>query len=169
MTDEQLMLAYSAGDEGAFNALYEKYTPKVYGYINKRLRTSEAEDLFQKVWRHLHEKRHLYQQQPFAPWFFVLIRHLLIDEYRMLGRRNTQQFKDILAEQSRVETTAAVDVEELLSTLPPESAELVKTYYLDGLSYENLEKDTGLSQTTLRQRLSRAMKKLRALQGKHDE
>ena len=161
MTDEQLMQAYAAGDEAAFNLLYEKYTPMVYGFIAKRLRTSEAEDLFQKVWRHLHEKRSQYLDQPFAPWFFVMIRHLLIDEYRSLSRKGAQEFKDLLSEQQQ-EETPAVDVDELLSALPPESVELVKKYYLEGLSYEELEKDTGLSQAGLRQRLSRALRKVRA-------
>ena len=53
------------------------------------------------------------------------------------------------------------DVEELLSKLPPESAELVRKYYLEGISYEELEISSGLSQTNLRQRLSRAIRTIR--------
>jgi RNA polymerase sigma factor (sigma-70 family) len=50
---------------------------------------------------------------------------------------------------------------EYLEGLNPETRALVEKYYLDEKSYEELEKETGLSQTTLRQRLSRAMRSLK--------
>ncbi len=151
---------YKRGDEAAFNALYEKYSGMVYGFIRKRLRPSEAEDFYQKVWRHLHEKKDLYQSQPFGPWFFVLIKHLLIDEYRKLGKRSENEFTTELLEKIYA-STERTDVSEVLEHLPPETRELVEKYYLDGLSYEELETQTGLSQTGLRQRLSRALRSLR--------
>lgn len=156
------MTAYQKGSEEAFNRLYDKYSPMVYGFIRKRLRDSEAEDFYQKVWRHLHEKRGLYKGQPFLPWFFVLIRHLLIDEYRSLGRKKerpeTEEFINRMYEQIEA---APHDVEEILKGLPADSADLVRKYYLEGISYEELEQESGLSQTNLRQRLSRAIRSLR--------
>ena len=156
------MTAYQKGSEEAFNRLYDRYSPMVYGFIRKRLRDSEAEDFYQKVWRHLHEKRGLYKGQPFLPWFFVLIRHLLIDEYRSLGRKKerpaAEEYIDRMYEQIEA---APDDVEEILKKLPPESADLVRKYYLEGISYEELEQESGLSQTNLRQRLSRAIRSLR--------
>lgn len=162
MTDESLMVAYQKGSEEAFNALYDKYSPMVLGFIRKRLRDSEAEDFYQKVWRHLHEKRQLYTGQPFLPWFFVLIRHLLIDEYRSLGRKKERPGADEYIERMYEKMDGSPeDVEEVLKKLPPESAELVRKYYLEGISYEELEQESGLSQTNLRQRLSRAIRTLR--------
>jgi RNA polymerase sigma-70 factor (ECF subfamily) len=162
MTDESLMIAYQKGSEEAFNRLYEKYSSMVYGFIKKRLRDSEADDFYQKVWRHLHEKRDLYREQPFLPWFFVLIRHLLIDEYRTLGRKKERPMPDEYIDRMYEKSTGTPEeVEELLKKLPPESAELVRKYYLEEVSYEELEKESGLSQTNLRQRLSRAVRSLR--------
>lgn len=160
-SDEQLMQEYVKGSEVAFGQLYEKYSPMVYGFIRKRLRTSEAEDFYQKVWRQLHEKRNLYQDQPFAPWFFVMMKHLLIDEYRSLGRLNKQEFQDELIEKIYHQDLADDGLDELLETLPKETQDLVRKYYLEGFSYEELEKETGLSQSNLRQRLSRALRGLR--------
>lgn len=161
-SDEELMRAYQQGSEEAFNLLYKKYSSVVYGHILRKLRHEEADDFFQKVWRHLHEKRHLYQGQPFAPWFFVLIRHLIIDEYRSLGRIKEREVNDGLVEKIySSDQSDAPDVQELLDRLPQESAELVRRYYLEDDSYEVLEKELGLSQSTLRQRLSRAIRRLR--------
>lgn len=159
--DEALMLEYVKGSEVAFGVLYEKYSPMVYGFIRKRLRDSEAEDFYQKVWRQLHEKRHLYHDQPFAPWFFVMMRHLLIDEYRSLGRLNKPEFQDELIEKLYHQEIQDDQLEELLITLPPDTQDLVRKYYLEGFSYEDLEQETGLSQSNLRQRLSRALRGLR--------
>lgn len=159
-TDEQLMRDYQSGSEEAFGLLYDKYSPMVYAFIKKRMRVSEQEDLFQKVWRQLHEKRHLYRDQPFGPWFFVIIRHLLIDEYRSLGRRGRELKNELLNHTPSVQSTDLM-IDEILSTLPNDSRDLVKKYYLDEISYEELENSTGLSQANLRQRLSRAIKGLR--------
>lgn len=159
-SDEQLMIEYQKGSELAFGELYEKYSPMVYGFIRKRMRDSEVDDLYQKVWRKLHESRELYRDQPFAPWFFVMIRHLVIDEYRSLGRKNIKEIQDELIEKIYA-AEETFDIEPLISTLPKDTQDLVRKYYLEGISYEELEKDTGLSQTNLRQRLSRALRGLR--------
>jgi len=160
-TDEELMRAYCAGSEDAFGLLYEKYSPMVWAYLRKRIRPSEREDLYQKIWRKLHEKRPLYKDQPFAPWFFVLMRHQLIDEYRSLDRKDFRDIKDKLIESVYATEEAPPDLDEILQTLPLESQELIRKYYIDGITYEDLEKETGLSQMNLRQRLSRAMRHIR--------
>ena len=160
-SDEEWMREYQLGSEEAFGHLYEKYSPLVYSFISRRMRQSERDDLYQKVWRQLHEKRDIYKDQPFAPWFFVMIRHLLVDEYRFLGRKMLNESKDQLIEKLYSKEEASIDLDEVLDKLPLESRQLVKSYYLDGISYEELEGQTGLSQTNLRQRLSRALRSLR--------
>lgn len=155
------MREYRDGSEEAFGILYEKYSSAVFGFIKKRLRESEAEDFYQKVWRQLHEKRSLYKDQPFAPWLFVMMRNLLVDEYRSLARRSEREVKDELIEKIYSKNESDVDLEELLLRLPAETRDLVRKYYLEGVSYDELESETGLSQTNLRQRLSRALRGLR--------
>ena len=160
-SDEDLMKAYQKGSEEAFGQLYEKFSPMVYAFIRRRLRDSEAEDFFQKVWRQLHEKRSLYHDQPFAPWFFVMIRNLLIDEYRSLARKKVEKSDELIEKLYAKEESNESDIEELLLHLSPDSRDLVRKYYLEGISYEELERESGLSQTNLRQRLSRAIRGLR--------
>lgn len=158
ISDEMLMKAYKRGEVEAFNTLYGKYSSMVYAYARKRLNSSEVDDFFQSVWRHLHEKRENYVDQPFAPWFFVLIRNLLIDEYRSKGRRKKLLEADLASTSPESHTQ---EINNLLEKLPEETAILVRKYYLEGFDYEDLEKETGLSQTSLRKRLSRALQVLR--------
>jgi RNA polymerase sigma-70 factor, ECF subfamily len=159
-SDEELMKSYQAGKEEAFNALYEKYAPMVYGFIKRRLRSSEVDDFYQKVWRHLHEKRALYQGQPFGPWFFVLMRNLLTDEYRSLARKGPHEHKAQLLEKIYAQLPD-LDLTDELAMLPLESRELVEKYYLEGKSYEELGKESGLTEANLRQKISRAIRSLR--------
>ena len=156
MNDEVLMKEYARGSEAAFMKLYEAYSPMVYGYARKRLRADEVDDFYQKVWRQLHEKRAVYKGQPFAPWFFVLIRNLLTDEYRLLRR------KEVIPPVAEV-----IDVREILEGLTPKNRELVEKDYLEELSYEELSQELGVSAPGLRQRISRLIRNLR--RGLQDE
>jgi RNA polymerase sigma-70 factor (ECF subfamily) len=161
-TDEEWMREYRSGSEEAFGVLYDKYASVVYGYLRRRLRESEVEDQFQKVWRQLHEKRGLYKDQPFAPWLFVLVKHLLIDDYRSRGRRDLAAHREEIIDELYTQGPDQGDeVDALLAKLSPESRDLVRRYYLDGVGYDELAAETGLSQTNLRQRLSRAIRGLR--------
>lgn len=159
LSDEHFMSEYKSGKEEAFNVLFERYSSMVYGYAKKRLTSSEVDDFYQSVWRHLHEKKELYQNQPFAPWFFVLIRNLLYDDYRSKSRR-----KKLIEESKNQLTETLLDLDMLevaLNTLPKQTAELIKKYYLEGFEYEDLAKETGLSQSNIRKRLSRAIQGLK--------
>ncbi len=162
------MREYREGSEAAFLSLYEKYTPLVYAYLRRRIRASDLDDQFQKVWRQLHEKRGLYHDQPFAPWFFVLMKHLLIDEYRAQSRRDLSlHHREIISELYATQADlVSEETEALLSKLPAETQALVRRYFIEGVGYAELEQQTGLSQTNLRQRLSRA---LRGLRGQREE
>ena len=150
MTDETLMHQYAAGSEEAFMKLYESYSPMVYGYARKRLQASEVDDFYQQVWRQLHEKRGVYKGQPFAPWFFVMIRNLLTDEYRVLRRKKVE-----------MPVVENIDLGPVLEDLEPKNRELVEKYYLDEMSYAELSKDQGMSEVGLRQKISRTLRKLR--------
>lgn len=155
-----MMVLYQADDQDAFVKLYEKYSPVVYGYLKKKLPPSEIEDAYQNVWKHLHEKRSLYGQQPFGAWFFAIIKNLIVDQYRSQARKNrlVEKFSETLKDSSVFEKE---DLNSILSSLPASSKELVKKYFIEGYSYSDLEKETGMSQIGLRKRLSRVISSLK--------
>lgn len=169
MEDEKLMVLYQANDQDAFTRLYERYAPVVYGYLKKRLPASDVEDLYQNVWKHLHEKRHQYSQQPFGPWFFTLIRNLLVDHYRSTGR-NAKILKNLSEVIKDIPNGHDKDIEGIIGSLPAQSQDLVRRYFLEGYSYSDLEKEMGLSQMGLRKRLSRVISLMkREIRGFDDE
>ena len=131
ISDETLMKSYKKGEEEAFNALYGRYSSMVYAYARKRLSAVDIDDFYQSVWRHLHEKREAYSDQPFAPWFFVMIRNLLFDEYRSKARRKKLMDTEVIPELSE---NHGPEIDDILKTLPEETAILVRKYYLEGFN-----------------------------------
>ena len=160
INSENDMKLYQSGDMDAFARIYNTYSSLVYGFLKKKLPTEDLDDLFQNVWIHLHEKKHLYQNQPFAPWFFFMIKNLIVDFYRSKSSR-TKTLERLYDSLIQDEEFQSLDLNEMLESLPTESQELIRKYYLEGQEYADLEKEMKVSQTGLRKRLSRAISSLR--------
>ncbi|HLT23413.1 MAG TPA: sigma-70 family RNA polymerase sigma factor [Bacteriovoracaceae bacterium] len=145
-----LFRRYQEGDEVAFCALYEMTSGSIWSFIRKRVPHTRHEDCFQQFWLHLHTKKHLYQGQPVLPWMFVILRHLIIDDYRSQKNVTLQEEAD-----DTEELRALLD--DALSELPAQDKVLIERIYFQGFNYQDLEKEWGLSQTGLRKRLSRGI------------
>src|SRR3990167_6412318 len=88
LRDEELMKAYQLGDEGAFEVLYTRHSPNVFGFLKKRvIKQDIAEDLFQAVFLKLHKSRSTYNSTlPFLPWLFALVQSVMVDGIRSKKR-----------------------------------------------------------------------------------
>ncbi|MCW3172270.1 sigma-70 family RNA polymerase sigma factor [Shewanella subflava] len=83
-TDEQLMLAYQAGDISAFEQLYKKHKGPLYRYFVRQLRDNTlAEDLYQEVWGKVIKAVATYQvSAKFTTWLYKIAHNLIIDHIR---------------------------------------------------------------------------------------
>jgi RNA polymerase sigma-70 factor, ECF subfamily len=86
--DEDLMLAYAAGDAAAFDALYARHKGGVYRYLLRQCRQGGvADELFQDVWMNLIRARASYvPTAKFTTWLYRLAHNRLIDHYRASGQ-----------------------------------------------------------------------------------
>lgn len=146
----ELFNRYQSGDEQAFCSLYEVCSKHIWSFIRKRVHRSKQEDCFQQFWLHLHTKKNLYHGQPVLPWMYVILRNLIIDEYR-------SQKEVIYFEKNEDVNELREELTELLTELTTQDKELIERIYLQGFTYQDLEKEWGLSQTGLRKRLSRGI------------
>lgn len=83
--DEELMLAFSQGNEHAFVILFNRYDQQVMGFLVKRVCYDRAlaEDLSQKVWMSLIQGSQSYQTTAkFRTFLFTIVRNRVIDHYR---------------------------------------------------------------------------------------
>lgn len=85
--DEQLMLAYAAGDAGAFEALYARHRGPLFRFVLRSIKArGEAEELFQEIWMRVIESRKRYEPRArFATWLYTIAHHRLVDHWRTKG------------------------------------------------------------------------------------
>lgn len=160
-TDEELMFLYQSGEEEAFNELFFRYEKKLFGYLKMRLSQQEAEEVFQDVFRKVHEFRHRYDvSYPFAPWFFTLTRNVVIDFYRKNRKVEKTSFDEtILIEEEEKEHISELD----LSSLSLENQKIISMRYFEGKEFSDMAQELNLTEVNVRKKISRAVQKLKKL------
>ena len=110
-TDEQLMLAYQAGDLSAFEQLYKKHKGPLYRYFVRQLRDNTlAEDLYQEVWGKVIKAVATYQvSAKFTTWLYKIAHNLIIDHIRAV--RPLDDTQALGEDQTMDSFNAASDVE----------------------------------------------------------
>lgn len=117
-SDEELMLAYAAGDLQAFCQLYEQHKNPLWRFFVRRgMATECAEELVQEVWQRVITSAPGYQPSArFTTWLYQIARNLLADQHRKAHRRFTlvsdesealesmasQDYPDTITEQGRL-------------------------------------------------------------------
>lgn len=141
------------GDQSALGVLYERHSKKVWAYIQRRVPRGNAEDLFQDTFVKLVEKRHAWQNQPFVLWLYVVLRNLVIDFHRSHKVEKKSLERIVLEEDDKIEN----DFNDLVSSMPPETSQLLREFFKEGWSYKELAAKYALSEVSLRKRMSRAI------------
>ena len=82
------MLAYAAGDAGAFDRLYRRHKGGVYRYLLRHCgNAGTADELFQDVWTNLIRARGTYHPSArFTTWLYRLAQNRIVDHWRANGR-----------------------------------------------------------------------------------
>jgi RNA polymerase sigma-70 factor (ECF subfamily) len=88
---EDLVRRVRANDPLAFDELYSRYSPRIFGYLFQRLNgnAEEAEDLTADVFTKVYEKIDGFQPQgaPLSAWVFRIAHNRLIDSVRRRPRQ----------------------------------------------------------------------------------
>ena len=97
-------------------------------------------------------------------WLFGVARRVLSNSRRSAARRfaAVQRLKDRLAVEPQDETSAeALDFRAAIAALPPEMAEIVRLFYWDGFTSEEIAQILAVPASTIRTRLGAARTRLR--------
>jgi RNA polymerase sigma-70 factor (ECF subfamily) len=174
--DEDLMLAYRAGDAAAFDALYARHRGGVFRYLRRQTgNAAVAEELFQDVWMRLIDARARYEPQAkFSTWLYTIAHNRLMDHFRSGRRAALVSYDDAddpppepVADTPQPEETVArkQDAARLLAAidaLPAAQREAFVLQQEGDLSVEEIAAATGVNRETAKSRLRYAMAKLRA-------
>lgn len=168
-SDEELMTNYARNDDfSSFEFIYHRYSGKVLGYLMSRIKDRDlSEEIHQSVFLKLHLVRSQYQAGlPFGPWFFTIVRTMMIDhlrKWKVQGRQRTwlnpEELEQIPDPQS--EKKPEPDLEGLKKILTPTERKDIELRYEKEWSFEQIARHLELSEAGVRKRISRALKKMR--------
>ncbi len=168
-SDEELMSAYITGDEAAFAVIYDRYSGKIYSFLQKKLKArEETDEVFQKVFLKFHSTRKNYNSSyPLLQWLYVVARTSLLDHFRSLNRQIKTDEMPIdlnlleLSQESHQGTLSEEREVEILNSLSAHQRQIVEMRFIDDLTYEEISEALNKSQDSIRQTISRAFKKIR--------
>lgn len=174
-TDETLMLAWQAGDVGAFDALYARHRGGVFRYLLRQCSDrARAEELHQDVWMKLIAARKSYQPTArFTTWLYTVARNRLIDEWRSRAPQRLEALdadahpgpegddpQHVAANAQHGERIVAA-----LGALPEAQRDAFLLHVEGGLALADIARLTGAPQETVKSRLRYAYARLRGALG----
>ncbi len=155
--------------EEAFNALYDNYSPELYGIILQIVNSEAAaqdvlQDSFIKIWKNFGNYNS--SKGTLFTWLNVS-RNTAIDYNRSKHVKNKIRFDDefvsIDIKQSVSNSFDHIGVKEAILNLKPEYKEVLDVIYVKGYTQEEASKELNLPLGTLKTRARTALKNLRKL------
>ena len=150
--DVRLMLAFQAGQSGAFDALFRRWAAPLLRYLERMLGdAASAEELVQESFLRVFNARDRYAPDArFSTWLFTIATNLALNELRRPRRRNPHRSTEAVEEEGSIlplESTEpraddVVDarrrgaaVERELAELPERQRAALWLTAVEGLSY----------------------------------
>ncbi len=173
-TDEELMLAYGAGDVTAFQELYSRHRAPLFRHMVRRLRdTPLAEELFQDVWQRVIAARERWRPDAkFSTWLYQVAHNRIADHWRAKQHRpdapdDAMELAERVPDPETPERMLSAfeerrRLQRALEELPDDQREVVLLRLEQELSLEEIGEITGVGRETVKSRLRYAMDKLRA-------
>ena len=179
--DSALVADAQNGDFSAFEELVKKYESKVYGISLRMLQNGEdakdaAQDVFLKVYRSLGNFR---GESKFSTWLYRITNNVCLDILRKQSRRDIAVEIDAGYEDGdnkTVEIASDVDVEaavedaefrslvhKAIGMLPDQHRAMIVMRDVQSMSYTAISEILELPEGTVKSRINRARKNLRAI------
>jgi len=164
-----------AGDDDAFAALFERFGPRTFRYL-ERLVGDDAADVHQEVWLGVYRNiGRLASPAAFVSWLLKVTRHRAVDFLRR-RRRERELFDDDAAtnvddlpaneQMPELETyneSVAAHLPVAIAALPAVHREILLLRYQEDLSYVEMAMVVGCSIGTVKSRLHHAKRRLQDL------
>jgi RNA polymerase sigma factor (sigma-70 family) len=158
-----LMAAAQAGHGGAYRRLLEEVRLWLQRYLSRRLPPSLVEDAVQEAIIAIHNKRHTYDpSRPFQAWFAAIARYKWIDALRMMRHEFTNVVSEDLEIAGDHESDAmnVVLLEQLMATLKPAQADVIRLVKIQGYSIEEASIRTRQSISLVKVNIHRGLARL---------
>ena len=165
----RFMMSAQDGNESDYRQLLTELTDVIAGFLRNRFGNHHfIEDCVQETLIAIHEARHTYdRQRRFRPWMFAIVRHKTID---ILRKQRTRQMtvsqyrgqQEILSQAVRQnEAENEIIKGRLLDSLPRQHREVLVLTKFIGFSVAEAANKLEISESLVKVRVHRAIRKLR--------
>jgi RNA polymerase sigma-70 factor (ECF subfamily) len=172
LSDKDILVHASQGDQEAFGALYERYVGRIYNYIFYRTgNQNDAEDLTARVF--YRAMRHIcnYQDRglPFSAWLYRIAHNLVANWHRDNSRKKEIPLDESFAVKHRDDhpETAVLRNEDrekllvLIRTLPPDRQQLLILKFVEHLPNAEIGQIMGRTEGAIKSLYHRTLLALR--------
>lgn len=185
MSNEELAISYSKGNNAAFDLLLDRVKGEVFSYIlvvvhNKELAEDIFQDTFIKIITRLQEGRYS-DNGKFISWAIRIAHNAILDIFRRQKSQNifdpnygddmsrfSQSVFDGSEEQFIVNKQVLKDAENLMMQLPESQREVVFMRCYQDLSFKEISEITGVSINTALGRMRYGILNMRKLAKHHN-
>jgi RNA polymerase sigma-70 factor (ECF subfamily) len=168
--DDRDVVAAAAGDLSAFELLYRRHMPRVYGLclrMSGEVATAEdcVQETFVAAWRGLASFE---RRSRFSSWLHRIAVHAVLARRRGLAadrERTIDDAETLEALAGAVEQSPALDVERAILGLPAGARDVLVLVALYGHSHDEAAEQLGIATGTCKAQLHRARRLLAARLG----
>ncbi len=175
-TDEELLdYLRDHDDRVAFEALYDRYSTRIFDYINARVNDRyTAQEIVQELFVSLWQKRRDLSVQSCRSYLFSAAKNLIISHYRKEIARTARQiswgaerpYQEEYTYQETLVEDLRVRYQEGLQLLP-DKCQRVFTLSRNGLSNREVADQLNISEKTVEQHITKALRFLRVYLKEH--
>jgi RNA polymerase sigma-70 factor (family 1) len=153
-------------DESDFDSIFQRYYEPLYFFARHFVDDpEECRDLvmavFEDLWRHVDKV----ESDAAKAWLFVNLRNKCLDHQRKLKRQRQYTAATILLDNKWIEDTDPVEQQERertiqrrLDALPDNTRRIFEACYVDGKKYKEVAEELGISISTVKKHIVRALK-----------
>ncbi len=185
LTDEELVVLYSEGNNEAFDILLTRYKDRIYSYIYYTVKDSDlTEDIFQetfvKVIMTIKQGRYV-ETGKFSSWVTRIAHNLIIDHFRQERNENLisndedeendlfnrKELSEGTIEDSLITRQIHSDIRRLVAALPENQREVLIMRYYKNMSFKEIADATKVSINTALGRMRYALLNIRKMAEDH--
>jgi RNA polymerase sigma-70 factor (ECF subfamily) len=172
--DAELVASARAGDQGAFATLVGRYEARIVRLVRGMVPESDTEDVTQEAFLKAYRKLGNFDgRSSFYTWLFRIAANTAMDWRKKERHRRHAPLPEGDEGEDRVpsleagpETVTtrrelAARIDAAIEALPDKYHEILVLREIEGLSYEEISKQLGMSKGTVESRLFRARERLR--------
>lgn len=180
LTDSELVKAYAANNNDAFDVLLERHKQKVFSYIFHIVKNQDiADDIFQETFIKaiVTIKQGRYTEHgKFSGWLTRIAHNLIIDHFRQQTAANTvstdaegpdllnrHELSEGTIEDRLVESQTDADLRSLVMSLPAPQREVLVMRFYRNMSFKKIAAATGVSINTALGRMRYAVLNMRRI------